>query len=78
MKCPLCNEELVIDDVNYRFEGNKDVYAFCPKCHHTFEFFIRFRKLWKYDIYEMYYDEQNKDWYVDETKPVKTIKGGQK
>lgn len=78
MKCPICNEELIIDDIDYRFEGNKDVYSYCPKCHHAFEFYIRFHKIWKYDIQEMYYDEQNKQWYVDETKAVKTIKGEQR
>lgn len=75
MKCPLCGEKLEIDDIDYRFEGNEDIYALCPKCHHTFEFYIRFHKIWKYTIQEMYYDEQDKQWYNDETKPCVTKKG---
>ena len=29
-KCPVCNIEMILDDVDYNFEGNQDEYWTCP------------------------------------------------
>lgn len=72
MKCPICNEELDVYDIDERFAGNYDKYADCNKCHHSFIFYYRYHHLWKYDIWEQYYDENDKTYYSDD-KSLKTI-----
>lgn len=32
MKCINCNEDMIVDDVDYNFKGNYDIYWLCPKC----------------------------------------------
>jgi len=76
MKCPICNEKLTIDDVDERFAGNKDIYAYCDHCHHDFLLYIRYHNLWKYDVCPMTYNEKDKRWYANEDyKTVYVFKG---
>lgn len=32
LKCRYCNEDMEVDDVDYSFQGNYDIYWRCPKC----------------------------------------------
>lgn len=32
MKCKKCNCEMLLDDVDFNFEGNQDNYWLCEKC----------------------------------------------
>lgn len=66
MKCPLCNEELDVYDVDRAFYGHIDKYADCNHCHHTFIFIIRYNKLFKYHVWDLYFDEKDKQWYSKE------------
>lgn len=65
MKCPLCNEELDVYDIDKRFEGNLDKYAECEHCHHSFIFYYRYHHLWKYYVTDQYYDEKDQRYYSD-------------
>lgn len=58
MKCPNCNSDIIIDDVDYRFVGNKDVYGFCKGCKSSLILYFRFGKLWKYDIHDLVEDSE--------------------
>ena len=49
MKCPLCNGELDVYDIDFRFDGNEDRYAECLECGTNFTFYYRYYHLWKYD-----------------------------
>ncbi len=31
-KCPNCNVDMILDDVDYNFKGNQNNYWCCPKC----------------------------------------------
>lgn len=33
MKCKFCGNEMVLNDIDYNFPGNKDNYWLCEKCH---------------------------------------------
>ena len=38
MKCHFCESEMILDDCDYNFKGNKDNYWICQKCNSsTFE-----------------------------------------
>jgi len=80
MKCPICNEPLEIDDVDEKFSGNKDIWGCCNHCHHDFILYIRYHNLWKYDMWDLVYDEKEKQWFSDETteKTIYVYKGEQK
>lgn len=30
--CPICKSEMVLDDVDYNFDGNQNEYWICDKC----------------------------------------------
>lgn len=32
MKCINCNEDMIVDNIDYNFKGNYDIYWVCPKC----------------------------------------------
>ena len=45
MKCPLCNGELDVYDIDFRFDGNEDRYAECLECGTNFTFYYRYYHL---------------------------------
>ena len=63
-KCPICGEELEVDDIDYKFEGNQDEYSTCNHCHTSFLFYIRYNHVWKYDKTKMYFDEKEQEWFT--------------
>ena len=44
-KCRKCNTEMILDDIDYNFEGNEDRYYLCPKCHSYLIVKVRYRKI---------------------------------
>lgn len=78
-KCPICGEKLEHEDIDYNFEGNRNEYAICNKCHISFEFYIRYGHLWKYTKSPLEYNERYKCWedYGDHTETVYVYKKGQ-
>ena len=47
IKCPVCGKHMVVDDVDYKFAGNEDIYFICEE-HYTSKILrIRYGKLWK-------------------------------
>ena len=65
-KCPICGEELEVEDIDYNFEGNQNELSTCNKCHKTFEFFIRYGHLWKYTKMDLIYHEKEDIWESDD------------
>ena len=66
MKCPLCESQLDVYDIDCRFRGNETRYADCENCHHSFIFEIRYGHIWKYTKTKLIYDENIKSWVCDE------------
>lgn len=55
MKCHFCDSEMILDDCDYNFKGNKDNYWICEKCNSfTFEK-IRYGK----SIYKEFHKSEN-------------------
>ena len=50
MKCVVCGQDMVLDDVDYNFEGNKDKYWICEDCQcsciEEIRFFQSFQEHW--------------------------------
>lgn len=44
MVCKYCNKEMLLDDVDYNFKGNKDNYWICHDCNSSCIEEIRFNK----------------------------------
>lgn len=57
IKCCQCNNEMIVDDEDYRFNGNRDVYLICEKCNMAALAKIRFGKLFEVN----YYNEEGFD-----------------
>lgn len=36
---------MILDDIDYNFEGNEDRYYLCPKCHSYLIVKVRYRKI---------------------------------
>ena len=52
--CPKCNTEMLFDDCDFNFKGNKDNYWLCPNCHITAITRIRYGQI----LDRAYYNEQ--------------------
>lgn len=51
IKCPICNQEMFIDDIDYRFKGCQDEYWICENCHESSAFVkVRYGKVCKVEI----------------------------
>lgn len=70
--CPICGKEMKSYDIDYSFDGNQNEYYNCENCHHSFKYCIRYHNVWKYYVWEQYYDEKDKCWY-DDAVSVKLI-----
>lgn len=73
--CPLCNKELVIDDVDFRFKGNKDVYCYCEHCFHLFILYFRYGSLVRYVYEEIYFDNEYKTYIAKGEQKIVFVKG---
>lgn len=51
LKCRYCNENMEIDDVDYNFQGNYDIYWTCPKCGAYGVELIRFSHRYKLKVH---------------------------
>lgn len=56
-KCLKCNCDMILDDVDYNFEGNQDEYWICPKglenpekCQNSVFVKIRYGKVAKFEF----------------------------
>lgn len=71
-KCPICGQAMKSYDVACNFDGNQDEYYDCENCHHTFIFYIRYHNVWKYDVWNLYFDKKDNQWYSNEDS-LKTV-----
>lgn len=62
MKCRKCGNEMLLDDVDFNFKGNKDNYWICENCGSSCMEQIRFHQTWK------------KIWHIDNETEVITNK----
>lgn len=62
MKCAECGAEMYIDDKDYNFQGNYDIYWNCPKCQTSCIEEVRFGQSFR----EFWHSENHgiKDWGV--------------
>lgn len=60
-KCPKCDTELYVDDIDYNFKGNQDEYLICPKCYAFVFAKVRYNKVCKIEFEEM--DADTKEMY---------------
>ena len=60
-RCPICNEKLEIDDIDYNFEGCQDEMLICPHCNITFEFRVRYGKVCRKYKYVYHNEEEWKE-----------------
>lgn len=51
LKCRYCNEDMEVDDVDYNFSSNYDIYWTCPKCNAGAIEKIRFGKRYCLRVY---------------------------
>lgn len=51
MICKYCNQEMIKDDVDFRFKGNKDIYWLC-ECGGSCVEEIRFSKTFKLEWFK--------------------------
>lgn len=51
MTCKYCNQEMIKDDVDFRFKGNKDIYWLC-ECGGSCVEEIRFSKTFKLEWFK--------------------------
>lgn len=47
INCCQCGTDMTVDDEDYRFKGNRDLYLICENCHMSAQAEIRFGKLSK-------------------------------
>lgn len=73
MKCPNCNEKMIIDDIENRFPGNRDVYGYCEHCLNDFVIYIRYGSIWKYDMCKIHFDKDIDSYIEDYDETRKTI-----
>ena len=59
--CRDCNQEMVIDDIDYNFEGCQDEYWYCKKCGDALFIKIRYGKPCK----SQYTEKAIADEYLD-------------
>ena len=71
-KCPICGKEMKSYDIDYNFDGNQDEYYDCENCHHSFEYHIRYHKVWKYEVWDLYFDKSLNEWCCIEDS-LKTV-----
>lgn len=51
LTCRYCNEDMEVDDVDYYFQTNYDIYWCCPKCGSSAIEKIRFGKRYSLRVY---------------------------
>lgn len=51
-KCPKCNDNVIVEDVDYNFKGNEDDYCYCDNCKVNFLIKIRFSKIYNVEIFK--------------------------
>ncbi len=49
-KCPKCNNNVLVEDVDYNFKGNEDDYCICDVCKVNFFIKVRYGKICKVEI----------------------------
>ena len=55
-KCFNCDHEMILDDIDFKFEGNQDNYFICTKCNSEIIQNVRFGKINR----NIYIDEEGK------------------
>lgn len=63
-KCINCNREMILDDIDFNFEGNQDNYYICSKCNSEIIQNVRFGKI----IRNIYIDEDGKIINVEQVR----------
>lgn len=64
-KCPICHNELEHEDIDYNFDGNQNEMSNCNHCHMSFEFYIRYHHLWKYNKWKHIFNKKENKWECD-------------